>query len=204
MGLYERFILPRLLDLTMQTAAITAERAALLPLASGRVLEVGAGSGLNLPFFALGIERLYALDPSLELWRLGAGRVERAPFPIQFVRASASSIPAAAETFDTVVCTFTLCSVPDPSAAVAEMRRVLRPRGRLIFIEHGASPEPRVRVWQDRLTPLWSRLGGGCHLNRKMDELILAAGFTIAQLETGYMKAAKPFGYLFKGVAERS
>ncbi len=204
MGLYGRFILPRLLDLAMQTAAIEAERAGLLSLATGRVLEVGAGSGLNLPFFAPAIERLYALDPSLELWRLGAGRVERAPFPVEFVRASASAVPAAAETFDTVVCTFTLCSVPDPAAAVAEMRRVLRPRGRLIFIEHGASPEPRVRVWQDRLTPFWRRLGGGCHLNREMDELILAAGFAMARLETGYMKGPKPFGYLYKGVAERS
>lgn len=204
MGLYRQVILPRLINLTMQSAAVRGERARLVPLASGRVLEVGVGSGLNLPFFGSAVERLYGIDPSLELWRLGAGRVERAPFPIEFVRASASSIPVADETFDSVVCTYTLCSVPDPAAAVAEMRRVLRPRGRLIFIEHGASPEPRVRAWQDRLTPLWSRLAAGCHLNRKMDDLLLAAGFAIARLETGYTEAPKLFGYLFRGVAERS
>ncbi len=203
MGIYAKHILPRLIDLAMRSKVVDVERARLLPTASGRVLEVGIGSGLNLPFYRSTVQTLYGLDPSLELWHLGVGRVARAPFPIEFVRASAEHIPTPDESFDTVVSTFTLCSVADPVAALREMRRVLRPHGRLLFVEHGRSPDARVRAWQDRLTPIWKRLAGGCHLNRTIDELIREAGFAISWTETGYIEGPRLFTYRVRGEARR-
>ena len=204
MGLYRRHILPRLIDLSMQNRAVRAERARFVPLASGTVLEVGLGSGLNLPFYSPAVERLYGLDPSLELQTMARRRARDARLPVEFIAGSGERIPMEDETVDAVVTTWTLCSIPDPVRALTEMRRVLNPGGRLIFIEHGRSPDARVVSWQDRLTPVWRRLAGGCHLNRKIDALILAAGFRIAQIETAYMKGPKPLVYLYKGVAQRS
>jgi len=204
MGLYQRYILPRLIDLSMQNRAVRAERARFVPLASGTVLEVGLGSGLNLPFYSPAVERLYGLDPSLELQTMARRRARDARLPVEFIAGSGERIPMEDETVDAVVTTWTLCSIPDPVRALTEMRRVLNPGGRLIFIEHGRSPDARVVSWQDRLTPVWRRLAGGCHLNRKIDTLILAAGFRIAEIETAYMKGPKPLVYLYKGVAQRS
>jgi len=204
MGLYQRHILPRLIDLSMQNRAVRAERARFVPLASGTVLEVGLGSGLNLPFYSPAVERLYGLDPSLELQTMARRRARDARLPVEFIAGSGERIPMEDETVDAVVTTWTLCSIPDPVTALTEMKRVLSPGGRLIFIEHGRSPDARVVSWQDRLTPVWRRLAGGCHLNRKIDALILAAGFRIAEIETAYMKGPKPLVYLYKGVAQRS
>jgi ubiquinone/menaquinone biosynthesis C-methylase UbiE len=201
MGVYARHVLPRLIDLAMRSRVVGAERAKLVPGASGKVLEVGVGSGLNLRFYAPRVEGLWGLDPSLELWRLARRRVARAPFPVRFIAGSAERIPVVGGTFDAVVTTCTLCSIPDPGAALAEMKRVLAPGGRLVFIEHGRSPDARVLAWQDRLTPVWKRLAGGCHLNRRIDALIVAAGFTITDIETGYIDGPRPFTYLFRGVA---
>ncbi len=203
MNFYEKFVLPRLINLAMQNTVTTAERARFAPLASGTVLEVGAGSGLNIPFYAREVRQLYALDPSLELWRLALKRVARASFPVEFIQSSAESIPFDDETIDTVVTTWTLCTIPDPLKALTEMKRVLKPPGRLLFIEHGRSPDSRVVAWQDRLTPLWRRIAGGCHLNRRIDELILTAGFGIDLLETGYTQGPKPLVYLYRGLARR-
>ena len=204
MGVYATHVLPRLIDLAMRSRVVAAERARFVPMATGRVLEVGIGSGLNLPFYGPAVSSLLGLDPSLALWRLGVERAVTAPFAIRFAAGSAERVPAADASFDTVVTTFTLCSIPDPSAALTEMRRVLAPGGRLVFIEHGCSPEARVRAWQDRLTPLWRRVAGGCHLNRTIDALIRAAGFSIDRIETGYAQGPRPFAYLFRGAAERS
>ena len=204
MGLYRRHILPRLIDLSMQNRAVRAERARFVPLASGTVLEVGLGSGLNLPFYSPAVERLYGLDPSLELQTMARRRARDSRLPVEFIAGSGERIPMEDETVDAVVTTWTLCSIPDPVTALTEMKRVLNPGGRLIFIEHGRSPDARVVSWQDRLTPVWRRLAGGCHLNRKIDALILAAGFRIAEIETAYMKGPKPLVYLYKGVAQRS
>ena len=204
MGFYAKHVLPRLTDLAMRSRVVSAERARFVPMASGRVLEVGIGSGLNLPFYGSGVTSLHGLDPSLELWKLGVRRTAAVPFAIRFVSGSAERVPAADASFDTAVTTFTLCSIPDPAAALTEMRRVLAPGGRLVFVEHGRSPDARVRAWQDRLTPLWRRVAGGCHLNRTIDELIRAAGFTIDAIETGDTGAPRLFGYLFRGVAGRS
>jgi ubiquinone/menaquinone biosynthesis C-methylase UbiE len=201
MGLYARHVLPRLIDRALQSSVVAAERAKLVPRASGRVLEVGIGSGLNLPFYRTTVQTLCGLDPSVELWRLAAARRGRTPFPIEFVGASAEQLPVPDASFDTVVTTFTLCTIPDPRAALGEIRRVLNPGGRLLFVEHGRAPDARVRGWQDRLTPVWRRLAGGCHLNRKIDDLIAAAGFSIVELDARYSAFPKLLGYFFAGMA---
>ncbi|HEV8439586.1 MAG TPA: class I SAM-dependent methyltransferase [Methylomirabilota bacterium] len=203
MGLYARYVLPRLIDLVMRNKMSTAERVRLVPLARGRVLEVGFGSGLNLPFYAAGVEKLYGLDPSGELWNLGRRRVARARVPIEFVVASAERIPLPDATLDDIVMTWTACSIPDVSMALREMRRVLKPAGRLLFVEHGRSPDARVRTWQDRINPVWKRVAGGCHLNRQIDDLLVAAGFHLATIERGYSDGPKLFTYLYKGIAEK-
>ena len=204
MGLYARYVLPHLINLVMQNKADTAERARFIPLASGTVLEVGIGSALNVPFYSPNIERLYGLDPSLDLWKLARRRITRAPFPTDFIPCSAERIPLGDRTVDTVVTTWTLCTIPEPVRALEEMRRVLKSEGRLIFIEHGRSPDDRVLSWQERLTPMWKRIGGGCHLNRRIDALVTEAGFRIAEIEKAYSRGPKPLAYLYKGVARRS
>jgi ubiquinone/menaquinone biosynthesis C-methylase UbiE len=203
MNLYERYVLPWLIHLAMRNTVATAERARFVPLASGTVLEVGVGSGLNLPFYGPKVERLYALEPSRELWRMARRRVREANFPVEYRPDPAERIPLDDASADTVVTTWTLCTIPDPAHALGEMKRVLKPEGRLIFVEHGRAPEPGVRGWQDRLSPLWRRVAGGCHLNRPIDELIRGAGFHVGQLEQAYSSGLKPFAYLYKGVARR-
>ncbi len=202
MGLYATYLLPRLINLAMQSKEVMAERAKLVPLASGMVLEVGVGSGLNIPLYTRSVEKLHALDPSPEMWRLARVRAARAPFPLEYLPFSGETIPAGDQTFDTVVTTWTLCTIPDPQKALTEMKRVLKPHGRLIFIEHGRAPDAGVRVWQDRLNPLQKRLAGGCNLNRQVGALIPDAGFRITRLETGYMRGPRPFTFLYKGIAE--
>ena len=203
MGVYARHVLPRLSDLALRSPVIAAARARLVPLAGGRVLEVGIGSGLNLPFYGATVEALCGLDPSVDLWKLAAARRARTPFAVDFVDGSAERVPAPDASFDTVLTTFTLCSIPDVAAALREMRRVLRPGGRLLFLEHGRAPDRRVRAWQDRLTPLWRRVAGGCHLNRQIDELIRTAGFAIIRIEMAYSGYPKLLGYFFTGTAAR-
>lgn len=204
MSVYARHVLPRLINLAMQTKAARVERAKLLPRASGTVLEVGIGSGLNIPFYPATIQALHGVDPSPELLRMARRRAAHAPFPVELVEGSAETLRADDETYDTVVTTWTVCSIPDPEAALRETRRLLKPGGRLLFVEHGSAPDAGVRVWQDRLTPLWRRLAGGCHLNRKMDDLIAGAGFVIADLETGYVPGPRPLAYLYRGTARRA
>jgi ubiquinone/menaquinone biosynthesis C-methylase UbiE len=201
MNLYERYALPRLIDLAMRNKASRAERARAIPRAAGTVLEVGIGSGLNLPFYGRAVERLYGVDPRRELWALAKKRVERAPCPVEFIEASAERIPMGDESIDTVVMTWTLCSIPDAGQALLEMKRVLKPEGQLIFIEHGLAPDPRIVIWQNRLNPLWRRVAGGCNLNRKIDGLILDAGFQFTQSEHGYGTGPRPMAYLYRGAA---
>jgi ubiquinone/menaquinone biosynthesis C-methylase UbiE len=201
-SLYCTCVLPRLIDLVMRGKAEHGERAKLVPLASGIVAEIGSGSGLNARFFGDAVERVYALDPSLALWRLGRARLDAARVPVSFVVASGEAIPFPDHAIDTVLMTWTLCSIPDARAALHEMRRILKPSGRLLFIEHGRAPDESVRRWQERLNPGWRRLAGGCHLNRPIDTLIASAGFRIVQLERGYGAGPRPFDYLYRGVAE--
>jgi ubiquinone/menaquinone biosynthesis C-methylase UbiE len=201
MGFYAKYVLPTLTDLAMRNAAARTERARFVPQATGVVLEIGVGSGLNIPIYGSGVGKLYALDPSVELLRMARPRAERAPFPVEFLEHPAEAIPLGHASVDTVVTTWTLCTIPDALAALREMRRVLRPDGRLIFIEHGRSTDPGVLRWQDRLTPLWRVISGGCHLNRPIDELLAQGGFQVTEMERGYGAGPRIGAYLYRGIA---
>jgi ubiquinone/menaquinone biosynthesis C-methylase UbiE len=203
MGFYGHYILPRLIDVAMRNKETTRLRSVWIPQACGDVLEVGIGSGLNLRFYSSHVQRVYGFDPSIELQRMARKQAETGPTPVEFVSQSAEEpLPLADASIDTVVLTWTLCSIPNPPKALQEMKRVLRPSGRMIFLEHGRSPDPGVAVWQDRLTPGWKRIGGGCHLNRKVDELITAAGFQITELKTCYLPGPRPMTYTYQGFAQ--
>lgn len=201
MNFYDRWILPRLTDFAMRNREATRYRAQLVPGARGVVLEVGAGSGLNLPFYGPDVRHLFVLDPSEALLRMARRKAERAPFPVECLARSGEEIPIPERSLDTVVATWTLCTIPDPLSALREMRRVLKPDGVLIFAEHGLAPDAGVRVWQERLNPVWRRVTGGCNLNRKPDDLMRAAGFSIAELEAGYAKGPRPMTYMYAGRA---
>jgi ubiquinone/menaquinone biosynthesis C-methylase UbiE len=201
MGFYDRYILPHLTDLAMRNRAAALERARYVPLATGNVLEIGAGSALNLPFYGPRVERLVALEPSRELWDLGCKRFDAARLAIEFVPASAEAIPAPDRTFDSIVMTWTLCTIVHPTTALAEIARVLKPGGCLIFIEHGKAPDVKVAAWQDRLNSPWRAVAGGCNMNRAITSLIAGSGFAIDELETGYAAWPKVLSYLYKGIA---
>jgi ubiquinone/menaquinone biosynthesis C-methylase UbiE len=201
MSLYDRWILPRLLDLAMSQRQLGAYRAGLVSQAEGRVLEIGIGSVLNLPFYGPGVELILGLDPSEPLLSTAGRRARAAGREVGLMRASAAAIPLAEASVDSLVMTWTLCSIPHPLAALAEMRRVLRPGGKLLFVEHGLSPDPAVQRWQHRLTPLWRHIAGGCHLDRKIDGLVRAAGFEIQGLLTDYARGPRPFTFMYEGRA---
>lgn len=201
MGFYARHILPHVVDLAMRNKEMTRLRARWIPHARGEVLEIGIGFGLNLPFYSAQVQHVYGVDPSLELQRMAhkraADRVK-----IDFLSQSAEEpLPLPHASIDTIVITWTLCSIPEPDKALQEVRRVLKPSGRLLFIEHGRSSDAGVVAWQDRLTPLWKRIAGGCHLNRTVDELIEAAGFQITELKTFYLPGPHPMTYTYQGLA---
>lgn len=205
MGLYSRLILPRVLDCAMKYDELADLRAAAIPGARGVVLEVGIGSGLNLPFYSPTlVTQVYGIDPSAELLAMAQKKIASLPFPVTLMNQSADRIPLGDVSVDTVVVTWSLCSIPNPRITLREMRRVLKPDGRLIFIEHGLSPDARVQSWQNRLTPIWRRLAGGCHLNRKMDELIRSSGFSIATLETRYIPGPRLVTYTYVGTGRRA
>ncbi|PYU05600.1 MAG: SAM-dependent methyltransferase [Acidobacteria bacterium] len=203
MGLYAKYIWPVLIDVGMRNKDTTRLRAAWIPHARGDVLEIGIGSGLNLPYYSPEVQRVYGVDPSLELQRMARKRAAAGRLPVEFLAQSAEQpLPLPNASIDTVVVTWTLCSIPDVSPALQQMHRVLKPSGRLIFLEHGRATDPRVVAWQDRLTPLWKRFTGGCHLNRKVDELIAAAGFRITELKTCYVPGPRPMTYTYQGCAQ--
>lgn len=191
MSFYEDRILPYLVHLSMRQKVFAAYRERVVPAADGRVLEIGVGSGLNLAFYAETAKRVVGLDPSPKLLSLARGAIDGAALPIELLEASAESIPLEDKSIDTVVTIWTLCTIPDVTRALAEMRRVLRPDGHLLFVEHGRSPDANISRWQDHLTPVWKRVGGGCHLNREIDQLIEDSGFRIERIDTGYMKGPK-------------
>ncbi len=201
MGLYQQWLFPRLLDLTMRQGQLVNYRRRTVSAARGTVLEVGIGSGLNLPLYGQAVDRLYGIDPSPQLLRMAQKRIAGARHGVLLVRASGEALPIADQSIDTVVTTWTLCTIPHPLTALREMRRVLRPDGRLLFVEHGRSPEAGVEHWQNRLTPCWKGISGGCHLNRKMDDLIRTAGFEIGEIHTSYMEGPKLFTFMYQGWA---
>ena len=202
MGLYTEQLLPRLLDYAMRGARFDVERAPCVGAARGCVLEIGFGSGHNLRHYPDTVTELFALEPSALARRLARKRVVNAPFPVRFLALQAERIPLAPASIDTVISTFTLCTIADPGAALAEVRRVLRPGGQFLFVEHGRAPDARVARWQDRLDPLQQRLAGGCHLNREIDALVRDAGLELDLLDQSYMEAAPRIaGYLYRGRA---
>ncbi len=205
MGLYRRYIFPWILHQTMKNKEAESHRARIIPTARGRVLEVGIGSGLNLPFYSRDVESLHGIDPAPELLAKAEKAARDLPFPIELSGVSAERMPFEDGAFDSVVTTWTLCSIPDPDMALAEMRRVLKADGELLFIEHGLASDPRVEAWQHRLNPLWTRCAGGCNLDRDIESLIRAAGFRITRLETGYLvKGPRPLTYHYDGRAARA
>jgi ubiquinone/menaquinone biosynthesis C-methylase UbiE len=201
MGFYTDRVLPALLDLTMRNKLLRPFRERVTSAAEGRVLDVGVGSGLNLPLYGARADEVFGLEPSHPLLLRASKNAELARVPVRLIEGSAEAIPLDDNSIDTVVMTWTGCSIPDIRSALGEMRRVLKPRGRLLFVEHGRSPEAGVQVWQDRLTPLWRRVAGGCHLNRKMDDLVEEGGFAIERLDTGYLRGPRIMTFIYEGVA---
>jgi ubiquinone/menaquinone biosynthesis C-methylase UbiE len=201
MGFYQRHVVPCLTHLAMSQDQFLPFRQHVVGAAEGRVLEIGAGSGLNFPLYGAAVGSVIGLEPSAELLRMARPRARLAAVPISLLDASAEAIPLDTGSVDTVVTTWTLCTIPSASLALAEMRRVLRPGGALLFVEHGRAPETGVARWQDRLDPLWSRLAGGCHLNRKMDDLVTAAGFRIDALTNSRLRGPRTHTYLYEGRA---
>jgi len=204
MRLYQKFILPHLIDTAMRREEVVARRRELMPKASGAVLEIGIGSGLNLPFFPGTVTRLTGVDPSTELLSMARPKLGSVSFPVELLCRSAEELPFDDRSFNTVVVTWTLCSIADPAQALAEVKRVLKPDGRLLFVEHGLSSDVKVQAWQHRLTPIWKHIGGGCHLNRKIDELFLSAGFRIIELQTTYLPGPRPLSFTYQGIANPS
>jgi Methylase involved in ubiquinone/menaquinone biosynthesis len=201
MAIYRHHILPRLINWVMGQATLGAFRTRVVGGAHGRVLEIGIGSGRNLPFYGAGADEVVGIDPSPELLAMARCVAAESSRPVALVEQTAERLPFEDGSFDTVVVTWSLCSIPDPSAALREARRVLKPAGELRFVEHGLAPALGVQRWQHRLTPLWSRCSGGCHLDRKMDDLIRAAGFHITDLTRSYLSGPKIMTFMYEGTA---
>ena len=202
MGFYANCILPYLIHLSMRQGQVSRQRGRVIPAAAGRVLEVGIGSGLNLPYYSDAVTALCGVDPSERLIAMARRAGAGLPFAVDLTARSAEALPFDDASFDTAVSTWTLCSIPDARAALAEIRRVLKPAGTLIFIEHGAAADGRVAAWQDRLNPLWSRCAGGCQLNRRIDALVTGAGFSITRLDTGHLvDGPRPLTFHYRGQA---
>jgi ubiquinone/menaquinone biosynthesis C-methylase UbiE len=204
MNFYERWILPPILDLIMRQKHLTKYRRTAVAAARGRVLEIGVGSGLNFSLYGKEVELVYGIDPSPRLLAMARRRAAASTVPVELLLGSATAIPLADDAVDTVVMTWTLCSIPDPLAALREMRRVLKPNGTLCFVEHGLSPEPGIERWQHRITPAWRRVAGGCHLDRKIDELIRLAGFNLTNLQVEYAPGPRTMSYMYQGCACRN
>ena len=200
MGFYQDQVVPFLTNLAMRNRHLAAYRDRVVPAATGRVLEIGIGSGLNLPRYSANVRQVIGLEPSPKLLGMARQAGHRS-FPVDLIEGSAEETPLAKASIDTVVTTWTLCTIPDASRALYEMRRVLKSGGRLLFVEHGRASEPNVAWWQDQLTPMWKRIGGGCHLNRPIGSLIEGVGFRVEQLKTGYMRGPKPMTFMYEGSA---
>jgi ubiquinone/menaquinone biosynthesis C-methylase UbiE len=204
MSLYERYILPPMLDFAMRQKPIMLQRRKVVPLAKGKVLEIGVGSGLNLPLYdPEQVSSVTGLDPSLELQVMAKQRAKDCGLPIDFLSAGAEEIPAVAESFDCVVMTYTLCTIPEGERALKEIHRVLKPGGSVLFTEHGLAPDPDVVRWQNRINPWWKRLAGGCNLNRPVSAMLQTAGFDLQGIETMYLPGPRPMTFNTWGQAHR-
>ena len=202
-GWYDRHLLPYLVDLACGLRAVRRQRRKVVPLARGKVLEVGIGTGLNLEHYDTArVDQVVGLDPGLEMHPLARKRARQAGLTVELVGLSAEQLPFDAHTFDTVLVTYALCTIPDPHAALVEIRRVLKRGGLLIFCEHGLAPDPSVRRWQQRLTPLWTRVAGGCHLDRDVPALLADAGFQCRDLQALYLPGPRVLTFNYWGTAK--
>jgi ubiquinone/menaquinone biosynthesis C-methylase UbiE len=204
MGFYEHQVVPRLIDLVMRRGELTPIRARVAASLDGEVLEVGFGSGLNVPHYPPAVTQVRAVDPATVGRELAADRVAASSVPLKYVGLDGQALSVESASVDHVLTTWTLCSIPDVDRALSEIRRVLRPGGSFHFVEHGRSPDRKVAGWQDRLTPMQRRVAGGCHLNRPIDQLVRKSGLEVIHLENYYAKGPRPFGYMFEGVATKS
>ena len=201
MGLYRDQVLPRIVDLAMRGGDLEEVRARVAAGLDGEVLEIGFGSGLNIPFYPATITRLWAVDPAAVGRKLAAKRAAASAVPIEYIGLDAERLPVGDASADHVLSTWTLCTIPDPMVALAEVIRVLRPGGAFHFAEHGRSPDAKVARMQDRLNPLQQRVFGGCNVNRPIGELVTASGFELTRLKTYYLKGPQATGYIFEGIA---
>ena len=202
-NLYEKHILPKLIDAACSQPPMTKLRSRYVSQAVGDVLEIGIGSGLNLEHYSDGVRSITGVDPAAELTSKAAERAEKIAAPVEVLGISGESLDLDDNAFDTIVCTWTLCSIPNPYRAVDEMRRVLKPGGQMIFVEHGRSDDAGIAKWQARVEPLWKIIGGGCHLTRRADELLGDGGFKITSQESGYEQGPKIAAFMIHGLAQK-
>ncbi len=203
MNIYSHTILPRFTDLALSGRSMARLREQTTAGLSGEVLEVGFGSGRNVPHLPEGVTRLLAVEPAAVGEKLAGGRVAKRGIRVDYIGIDGASLPLPDESVDHILSTWTLCTIPEVESAIAEIHRVLRPGGTLRFLEHGRSPEPKVQGWQDRLTPIQKRIFGGCHLNRPIDKLIESTDLEITSLETFYMRGPRTLGYMYQGIATK-
>ena len=201
---WNEYALPVLLDKACSLKPMMRQREIIVPQANGVTLEIGIGTGLNLAYYQQDkITKLYGLDPELQMHRLAKQRQQKANIDLELLSLPAEQIPLDDASCDTVLTTFTLCTIPDVDKALSEMRRVLKPGGKLLFCEHGKAPDANVLRWQTRFQPLWKKLAGGCHLNRAIPDLLTDAGFNVDSLEQQYLKGPKPWTYVYWGAANK-
>jgi len=205
LGFYDKYILPKFLNCACGTKPINYQRDKIVPLAKGIVLDIGIGPGLNIPFYnKSNIDRLYGLDPSEELLKIAKPLAKKNELEIEFLQCGAEAIPLPDQSIDTVLITYTMCTIPDIKLSNSEIMRVLKPEGQLLFCEHGLAPDKNIAKWQRRINPIWSKIAGGCNLNRDIPNLITSSGFKISNMEEMYLPSTPKFaGYNYWGVAKK-
>ena len=202
MGFYDKYLLPKLVHFTCRQNPTMRQRQKVVPQAEGNVLEIGIGSGLNIPFYSSDrVNHLWGLDPSAEMWSIAQKNAADHKLDAEFIQSGAESIPLDDNSADTVLMTFTMCTIPDVHAALSEIKRVLKPSGKLIFCEHGKAPDKHIHRWQNRINPIWKRLAGGCNINRPIDSLLQQSGFISDDMQTMYLPGWKPATYNYWGTA---
>lgn len=202
MGFYAKHVLPFCLDKACGVGPIEKQREKIIPFASGNVLEIGIGSGLNLPHYsAAKVERVIGVDPDEHIWTRSQSRREAVGFPVERIGLSGEEIPMETDSADTVVVTYSLCTIPDPVKALREMRRILKADGEILFCEHGRAPDKNIAKWQGRIDPIWSKLAGGCQSGRDIPSLIKHAGLEMTELHEQYIPGPKVLSYNYWGRA---
>jgi ubiquinone/menaquinone biosynthesis C-methylase UbiE len=202
-GVYRDQILPRFTNVLLASREFGQVRERVASRLSGEVLEVGFGSGLNVPYYPPGVRRVQAVDPATVGRKLAAKRVAASPVSVEYIGLDGQDLPLESESIDHVLITWTMCTIPDVDAALLEIHRVLRSGGQMHFAEHGLSPDAKVATWQVRLNPIQQRWAGGCHLNRPIDQLVEKAGFDLTRLDNFYARGPKSTGYMYEGVATK-